>query len=93
MNDEYLTQFDEDATQFTCFIEDDATTFGESIAPEDEAYAPLPEGSIFLERYRIIDILGQGNFGMIYLLEALDASKKLLVVKEFFPKGDRKSVV
>jgi len=83
-----FTHLDEGATQFTCF-DDDATQFeGDSFIQKDnEDYRPLKVGSIFLNKYIIREVLGSGNFGMIYLLEANDASKKLLVAKEFFPKG------
>jgi len=83
-----FTHLDEGATQFTCF-DDDATQFeGEPGAKNNnENYKPLKVGSLFLDKYTILKVLGSGNFGMIYLLEANDASKKLLVVKEFFPKG------
>lgn len=88
---EELTHLDDEATQFTYFGEDDddATEFeGTSGAvSSEEDYRPLEVGSLFLEKYTILKVLGSGNFGMIYLLEANDASKKLLVVKEFFPKG------
>jgi len=84
-----LTQFDDEATQFTYFGDDELTQFDDEVAvrSEDEDYRPLKVGTLFLGRYKILKVLGSGNFGMIYLLEANDASKKLLVVKEFFPKG------
>jgi hypothetical protein len=84
-----FTHLDEDATQFTYFGDDDATEFeGEPNSRNIDAdYRPLKVGSLFLGKYTILKVLGSGNFGMIYLLEANDASKKLLVVKEFFPKG------
>jgi len=85
-----FTHFDEEATQFTCFgEEDDVTRFeGETgIASKEDEHRPLKVGSLLFGKYKILKVLGSGNFGMIYLLEANDASKKLLVVKEFFPKG------
>ena len=84
-----FTYLDEDATQFTYFDDEDATEFeGEPSSRDTDAdYRPLKVGSHFLGKYTIVKVLGSGNFGMIYLLEANDASKKLLVVKEFFPKG------
>ena len=83
-----FTHLDEGATQFTCF-NDDATQFEDEsgVQSDNEDYRPLKVGSIFLNKYIIREVLGSGNFGMIYLLEANDASKKLLVAKEFFPKG------
>ena len=83
-----LTHLDEGATQFTCFDDDETLFEGESsIQSDNEDYRPLKVGSLFLNKYTILKVLGSGNFGMIYLIEAKDASKKLLVVKEFFPKG------
>jgi len=89
MGHDYLTQFDDEATQFTYFGDDDLTQMEgeEAVRSDDEDYRPLKIGTLFLGRYKILKVLGSGNFGMIYLLEANDASKKLLVVKEFFPKG------
>ena len=83
-----FTHLDEGETQFTCF-DDDATQFEDASGAQsdNENYRPLKVGSLFLNKYTILKVLGSGNFGMIYLLEANDASKKLLVVKEFFPKG------
>ena len=37
------------------------------------------------DRYRIIDILGQGGFGITYLAEQIMAERKVCI-KEFFPK-------
>ena len=37
------------------------------------------------DRYRIIDILGQGGFGITYLAEQVMAERKVCI-KEFFPK-------
>ena len=89
MKDDDFKHFDEDATQFTCFEETELSKIIEDTdqTKEDENYRPLKVGSIFLGKYTIIKVLGSGNFGIIYLLEANDASKKLLVAKEFFPKG------
>ncbi len=41
---------------------------------------PLQQG-----RYRIIDVLGQGGFGITYLAEQVMAERKVCI-KEFFPK-------
>ncbi len=91
MSYDEFTHLDEEATQFTYFGEEDedATQFEGELGAEapDDSYRPLEVGSLFLDKYTILKVLGSGNFGMIYLLEANDASKKLLVVKEFFPKG------
>jgi len=88
MGHDDFTHFDDESTQFTCFGDDDVTQFeGEVIRHDDDDHRPLKVGSLLFDKYKILKVLGNGNFGMIYLLEANDASKKLLVVKEFFPKG------
>ncbi len=46
----------------------------------------LKAGSILLNKYRIVKLLKCSQFGFAYLVEKNDASKRLFVVKEFFPK-------
>ena len=46
----------------------------------------LKAGSILLDKYRIVKLLKYSQFGFVYLVEENDASKRLFVVKEFFPK-------
>ena len=87
MRNDDATYLDDDGTQFTCF-DGEGTQFDGSQRREDDTdYVALKPGTFFLGKYKILKVLGNGNFGMIYLLEANDASKKLLVLKEFFPKG------
>jgi len=87
MRNDDATYLDDNGTQFTCF-DADATQFdGSKRGGGDTDYVALKPGTFFLGKYKILKVLGNGNFGMIYLLEANDASKKLLVLKEFFPKG------
>lgn len=87
MRNDDATYLDDNGTQFTCF-DGDATQFDGSQRKGDDAdYVALKPGTFFLGKYKILKVLGNGNFGMIYLLEANDASKKLLVLKEFFPRG------
>ena len=50
-------------------------------------YTSLRIGELFLDKYRIVKILGRGNSSIIYLLVSNDDSQKLFVLKEFFPKG------
>lgn len=80
---------DDDATQFSYFRDNELTQLadiGASNLP-DEVDKTLEIGTTFLNKYKILKVLGEGSFSLIYLLEANDASKKLLVAKEFFPKG------
>jgi len=46
----------------------------------------LKAGSILLDKYKIVKLLKCSQFGFVYLAEKNDASKKLFVIKEFFPK-------
>ena len=46
----------------------------------------LKVDSILLKKYRIVKLLKCSQFGFVYLVEKNDASKRLFVVKEFFPK-------
>jgi len=50
-------------------------------------YTSLRIGELFLNKYRIVKVLGRGNSSIIYLLVSNDDSQKLFVLKEFFPKG------
>ena len=50
-------------------------------------YKSLRIGELFLDKYRIVKVLGRGNSSIIYLLVSNDESQKLFVLKEFFPKG------
>jgi serine/threonine protein kinase len=50
-------------------------------------YTSLRIGELFLDKYRIVKVLGRGNSSIIYLLVSNDESQKLFVLKEFFPKG------
>lgn len=81
----------DDATQFSYFGDNELTQLAaseiSSSDPSQEKDVALKEGTIFLNKYKILKVLGEGSFSLIYLLEAVDASKKLLVAKEFFPKG------
>lgn len=79
----------DDATQFSYFRDNELTQLSNVTIDEDnsDSTKALDEGTIFLNKYRILKVLGEGSFSLIYLLEAKDASKKLLVAKEFFPKG------
>ncbi|MCF6244380.1 MAG: protein kinase [Sulfurovum sp.] len=79
----------DDATQFSYFQGNELTQIADiSISDENgDKIKALEEGSIFLNKYKILKVLGEGSFSLIYLLEAIDVSKKLLVAKEFFPKG------
>jgi len=80
---------DDDATQFSYFRDNELTQLAEMTLEEssEEKYKALEEGTLFLNKYKVLKVLGEGSFSLIYLLEANDASKKLLVAKEFFPKG------
>lgn len=49
-------------------------------------YLELPTGTVLHDKYEIIEVLGQGGFGITYLAIDLDNEKKY-AIKEFFPKG------
>jgi len=79
----------DDATQFSYFNDNELTQLAEAEQIEVNGETPkaLEVGTVFLNKYKILKVLGEGSFSLIYLLEANDVSKKLLVAKEFFPKG------
>jgi len=79
----------DDATQFSYFNDNELTQLAEAEQIEVNGEIPkaLEIGTVFLNKYKILKVLGEGSFSLIYLLEANDVSKKLLVAKEFFPKG------
>ncbi|MDA0267466.1 MAG: serine/threonine-protein kinase [Cyanobacteria bacterium] len=48
--------------------------------------APLPPGVILQNRYRIVQLLGQGGFGRTYLAEDQGRFKERCALKEFVPQ-------
>lgn len=74
-------------TKFTYVQESNLTILVNPDLEESLESRALKVGSIFIGKYKILEVLGEGSFSIIYLLEAMDISKKLLVAKEFFPKG------
>ena len=85
-NDKSMLYNDEE-TQYTFIKQDENTLFGTENTEEDGLHTPLAVGSTLLNKYIIIEVLGNGNFGMIYRVKAKGTLQKSLVVKEFFPKG------
>lgn len=51
---------------------------------EQKAEQALPMGTVLDERYRILDCIGIGGFGIIYLCQDLPLHR-LVAVKEYFP--------
>jgi serine/threonine protein kinase len=47
--------------------------------------APIPNGTILRNRYRLLSILGQGGFGRTYLAEDQGRFQELCAMKEFMP--------
>ncbi len=47
--------------------------------------APIPNGTILRNRYRLLSILGQGGFGRTYLAEDQGRFQELCAMKEFTP--------
>jgi len=45
----------------------------------------LKNGHFLLKKYKIIKLLGEGNFSFVYLVENINRPKKYFVIKEFFP--------
>lgn len=82
-------KMNDDATQFSYFRDNELTQLADTMldAESNDGTKSLKEGTVFLDKYKILKVLGEGSFSLIYLLEAINASKKLLVAKEFFPKG------
>lgn len=48
--------------------------------------APLPVGTTLQDRYRVIQLLGQGGFGRTYLVEDQNRYNERCAVKEFVPQ-------
>jgi serine/threonine-protein kinase len=46
---------------------------------------PLPPGTVLQNRYRLVNVLGQGGFGRTYLAEDLGRFQEYCVLKEFTP--------
>jgi len=46
---------------------------------------PLPPGTVLQNRYRLVNVLGQGGFGRTYLAEDLGRFQEHCVLKEFTP--------
>jgi serine/threonine protein kinase len=58
----------------------------------------LKNGDLILNKYKIIEILGEGNFSFVYLVKGNSESKKHFVLKEFFPhelveRGERNEIL
>lgn len=49
------------------------------------ALSPLPEGTI-LKNYRLLQVLGQGGFGITYFASELETNRNI-IIKECFPVG------
>ena len=86
MKKNILNNTNDDITQYT-FIEHDMHQWIDTSALESDttAFEALPIGSIFLDKYIITEVLGRGNFAIIYRVKAIELEKSL-VIKEFFPK-------
>lgn len=54
------------------------------LEPEKKKEQVLPNGTLLDGRYRILDCIGIGGFGIIYLCEELPM-QRLVAVKEYFP--------
>lgn len=63
---------------------EDITDIPEYAEPERKREQVLPNGTVLDGRYRILDCIGIGGFGIIYLCEEL-LLHRLAAVKEYFP--------
>lgn len=57
------------------------------INEEPENFTPLSIGDLFIDKYRIVKVLGRGHSSIIYLIASVDNNRELYALKEFFPKG------
>lgn len=55
-------------------------TASEPVAPNSAA--PLPAGTVLRERYRVVDVVGQGGMGNIYRAEDLRLPGRMCAIKE-----------
>jgi len=85
--------FEEEQTHFTIFDEGGGTLFDDVLEDMDSLAENrdidmlyLEVGTLFVGKYIIKKVLGQGALGIAYIAEEI-GSKNLVVIKEFFPKG------
>ena len=78
---------DDEITQYVCLNSHKVLAKNNARETNDTHVSlALKAGSILLDKYRIVKLLKGSQFGFVYLVEKNDASKRLFVVKEFFPK-------
>ncbi len=47
---------------------------------------PLPSGTILRERYRVVELIGQGGMGAVYKAEDLRLPGRVCAIKEVVPE-------
>ena len=57
----------------------------DDLSPEQKRENVLPDGTVLDGRLRILDCIGIGGFGIVYLCEDIPL-RRLVAVKEFFPE-------
>lgn len=66
------------------YAAEEGKSLTEDIQPEQKKETVLPDGTVLDGRLRILDCIGIGGFGIVYLCEDIPL-QRLVAVKEFFP--------
>ena len=78
-----------DVAEFKKIINDDSDIHHDGLPKPEEKFGKehvIPPGSLLDGRYRIIDCIGIGGFGITYLCEEMSLHR-LVAIKEYYPGG------
>lgn len=66
---------------------------GLQFTPEPDAEHIIPSDGEFVGRYRLLKLIGEGGFGMVYLAEQTEPMKRQVAVKVLKPGMDSREIV